>query len=378
MATITVERETLLDLLQSAQGIVEKRSINPILTAVIVASSEGELSVQGTNMEESIRVRAKGGFEGDIYVAVSLSRLVDFVRELSPGPVGIEFSEEGHLLTVSQKKAQAHIPVLSVEDFPVLPPPPDVTFPIERGVLVEALSKVFFSIAVDAMSTALKGLFVKKTEDGIAFVSTDGHRLSLLEMEYTDLPYGEMGLVVPRKGVQEIRRLVEKSKGDTALLGVVQNHLYVSTEKGEIFVRLLDARYPNYQKVIPKEFSTKVILNREALAKAVKRASLFSSERSMGVKAEIGSDGIRVSSMVTAEEVFEGSAVEEVEVLEFSGEPIKIGLNAKYVQEVLSVLDGQQVCMEMGTRLWPVKFTSEDSPGYLHLVMPIQLEEASE
>ena len=378
MISNTVERDILLELFQLAQGIVERKSLNPILSAVVLSSTlEGNLEVQATNMEESLRAKAGENLSGDLKVAIPLIRIVDFIKELSPGPVSFGLSEEGNLLMVGQKKVLAHLPILSVEDFPILPPVPDVTFPMNRGVLIEAFSKVFFSIATDSISTALKGLLIKNIDGGVAFVSTDGHRLSLLEVKGPEISQGNLELIVPRKGIQEMKRLLDRSSGEQVQLGVAQNHLYAATERGEIFVRLLDAKYPNYQKVIPQEFTAKVVLSKESLQKAVKRASLFSSDRLRGVRMEVGPKGIRILSMVGSDEPFSGSALEELELIGFSGEEVKLGLNARYVADVLSVLDGEEVTIEMGSRLWPVKFTSKDDPGYLHIVMPLQLEEES-
>ncbi len=376
MTFSTVERDTLIELLQLAQGIVERKSLNPILSAVILSSTpEGNLEVQATNMEESLRVKTRDKLDGDIKVAIPLVRLVDFIKELSPGAVSLGLSEEGALLTIGQEKAWAHLPILSTEDFPVLPPTPDITFPMNREVLLRVFSKVFLSIATDSISTALKGLLVKKINGGVAFVSTDGHRLSLLKVEHSEMPQGSLELVVPRKGIQEMGRLLERSAEEQLQLGVTQNHLYAATERGEIFIRLLDAKYPNYQKVIPQEFTAKVVLSKEYLQKAVRRASLFSSDRLKGVRMEVGSQRVRISSMAGVDEPFSGSAVEEMDAIEFSGEEVKLGLNARYVVEVLSVLDGGEVVMEMGSRLWPVKFTSQEAPDYLHIVMPLQLED---
>ena len=378
MTLNAVERDVLLEVLQLAQGIVERKSLNPILSAVVISStSDGNLEVQATNLEESIKIKTKNKINSDMKVAIPLTKLVNFVKELSPEVVSFGLSEEGNLLTIGQEKVWAHLPILPTEDFPVLPPTPDITFPMDREVLLRAFSKVFFSISTDSISTALKGLLIKQTEDKVAFVSTDGHRLSLLTVEYPNTPLRDLELIVPRKGVQEMRRLLESSTEEQIQLGVTQNHLYAATEKGEIFIRLLDAKYPNYQKVIPKEFTTKVILPKEHLQKAVRRASLFSSDRLKGVKMEVGPQNVIVSSITGEDEPFSGSAVEEISTIEFYGEETKLGLNARYVMEVLSVLDGENVTIEMGSRLWPVKFTSQESSDYLHIVMPLQLEDES-
>jgi len=370
-----VEKDTLLGLLQLAQGIVEKRSLNPILSAVVLTASGGELEIQATNMEESIRARGPGEFQGDFQVAIPLSRLGDFVKELSPGPISLEVLGEGNLFKVAQGRTWAHLPLLPVQEFPTLPTRPDATLPMDRGSLLKALSRTFFSIATDSISTALKGMLMKWEDGKIVFVSTDGHRLSLVEMAHEGPNQGGLEVIIPRKGIQEIRKLLERSSDEEVRVGVVQNHFYSSTGEGEIFVRLLDAKYPSYQKVIPQDFTHRVVVARGEFAKAVRRSSLFSSDRIRGVKLEAREGSVVISSLSGGDEPFSGAAAEELEPLGFSGGEVRLGLNARYVLELVAVLEGEEVVMEAGDPLWPVKFTSPQMPDYLHIVMPLQLEE---
>ncbi len=370
-----VERETLLGLLQLAQGIVERKSLNPILSAVVLTTQGDQLEIQATNMEESIRARGSGEFQEDFQVAIPLSRLGDFVKELAPGPVNLEVLEDGNLFKVSQGKTWAHLPLLSAEEFPTLPPKPEVTLAMDREYFLKTLSRTFFSIATDSISTALKGMLMKWEEGGIVFVSTDGHRLSLVEMEHSGVAQGGTEVIIPRKGIQEVRRLLERSEAESVDVGVVQNHFYCATEDGEVFVRILDAKYPSYQKVIPQEFTHRLVFSKSDLTKAVRRASLFSSDRIRGVKVEVKDKVAVISSLASGDEPFSGAAAEELELVESSGGEVKLGLNSRYLLELLGVLEGEQVVMEAGDPLWPVKFTSPDMPEYLHIVMPLQLEE---
>ncbi len=370
-----VEKDTLLGLLQLAQGIVEKRSLNPILSAVVLTASKGDLEIQATNMEESIKAKGSGSFQEDLQVAIPLNRLGDFVKELAPGPVNLEILEEGNLFRVSQGRVWAHLPILPVQEFPTLPLEPDVTLSISREGFLKALSRTFFSIATDSISTALKGMFMKWEEGKMVFVSTDGHRLSLVELAQEGLGQEGLEVIIPRKGIQEIRRLLERSSEDEVRVGVVQNHFYGSTEEGEVFVRLLDAKYPSYQKVIPQDFAYRMVISRGEFAKAVRRASLFSSERIRGVKLEVRDSSVIISSLSGGDEPFSGAAAEEMELLDFSGGEVRLGLNARYVLELTAVLEGEEVVIEAGDPLWPVKFTSPQMPDYLHIVMPLQLEE---
>ena len=376
----TLERNTLLNLLQLAQGIVEKKSLNPIFSTIVFSTlpAEDTIEIQATNMEESLKVRDQGKFDSAVRFAVPFIRLGDFVKELVGGDISLEIEDDAKLFKLTQGKTTARLPLLSPDEFPTLPPPPDTTLPLDKEVFLKAISKVSFSIAVDSISTALKGLLIKKTEDLITFVSTDGHRLSLLKDKYESMPQGDLEIVVPRKGMQEIRRFIGKSTDDTLNMGTAHNHLYVSTGIGEIFVRLLDAKYPNYEKVIPQEFTSKAALSREDLMRAVRRASLFSSDRVRGIRMKFTQNALVTSSIASADEPFSGSALEEIDLIEFHGEEVELGLNAKYVLDVLAELEDSQVVMEMGNSLWPVKITAPSMPEYLHVVMPLQLEESGE
>gem|GEM_PF-794184 len=373
----SVEQNIMLDLLQLMQGIVEKKSLNPVLSTIILSTSseDNTFEIQATNMEESIKVRSHGDFNNTTRFAIPFTRLGDFVKELSSGPINLEIEDEANLFKVAQGRATAHLPLLSLEEFPTLPTPPDTTLSLSKVAFLKVLSKVSFSIAIDSISTALKGLLIRKKGATITFVATDGHRLSLLENEYERLPQGELEIIVPRKGIQEVKRFVSKSVEDTLEMGTVHNHLYISTDRGEIFVRLLDAKYPNYEKVIPQEFTSKAVISREELIRSVRRASLFSSDRVRGIKLRFSEGSLLISSIVSPEEPFSGSAQEEVDLIEFDGEKVELGLNARYILDVLVEVDDDRVVMEMGNSMWPVRITAPGTPEYLHVVMPLQLEE---
>ncbi len=376
MGSCLTDKKSLLGALQLVQGIVEKKAINPVLTSVVFEAEGETLLVKATNLEESAIIQTWAEVEEPFKVAVSAKKLVEFVRELPEMPVSLRTTDAG-TLELSVEKIKANLPLTDLEDFPELPSPPEETILLNKDEFLDALDKVYFSIAADSVSIALMGMLFKKEGEVVSFVSTDGHRMSLVEKVMEGLSGEDFEVIIPRKGVQEIKRILEKRPEiDTVEVGFSENHFYMKVGGVQLFSRVLDGRFPNYKRIVPDEFEKEFVVPLQEFMRAAKRVSLFSEDRVKGVRIEFNPDESRivVSSMASADSGFVGAAVQEIEVGECRGTPFVFGLNARYLMEVLGAFGTESVRVCAGENMWPVKLTSDEAPDYIHIIMPLKLE----
>jgi len=309
--------------------------------------------------------------------ALSAKRLAEFVRELPELPVKLSIEKDA-VVQLYVGKISATFPLIDMEDFPTLPQVPEETILLSREGFLDAVEKVYFSIATDSVSTALMGMLFKKEGEKVYFVSTDGHRLSVVEKVFEGVQEVNFEVIIPRKGVQEIKKILEKKiEEDTVMVGFSDNHFYMRVGNVDFFSRILDAKFPNYERVIPQDYSRSFTINSSDLIKATKRVSLFSDDKIKGVKIEYlpGEGKVVLTSVKSSESTFTGSAKEELEVLEAEGDSLTFGLNSKYLIEALNAFESSEIRFYLGDSLWPIKLEAQPSEGYIHVIMPITLEE---
>ena len=372
------DKNSLLLALQLAQGVVEKKTISPILSSILITSkSPDTLEIRCTNLEESICIKIWAEIENDKTFAVSAKRLTEFVRELPDIPIEIDV-EDDSIATLFVGKITAKFPLVDVEDFPEFPKAPEERILLNRDIFLDALDKVYFSIATDSVSTALMGMLFLKKGDMVHFVSTDGHRLSVVEKRFEETKSPDFEVIIPRKGVQELKKILEKkSEIDSVEVGFLENHFFIRAGNIDFFTRVLDAKFPNYERVIPTDFERSFTVSSSELLKATKRVSLFSEDKTRTVKIELLPDEklIIISSVKSVEDAFTGIATEEVSLDDASGDPLTFGMNARYLMEALNAFNTEKVKFNLGDTLCPIKMESEEAKDYIHIIMPLNLED---
>lgn len=377
MKVCLTDKNSLLSALQLAQGIVEKKAISPVLSSIVITAKPPDtLEIKCTNLEESLYVKTWAEVYENAAFALSAKKLMEFVRELPDMPIEI-FVENDAVAEMSVGRIKATFPLVEIEDFPELPRTPEKTVLLNRDAFLDAIEKVYFSIATDSVSTALMGMLFTKKGDVVHFVSTDGHRLSVVEkrFEIEDL---EFEMIIPRKGVQELKKILDKKiEVDAVDIGFSENHFFMRAGNIEFFTRVLDAKYPNYERVIPDDFERSFVVASDTLFKAVKRVSLFSEDKAKSIKFELVPEEKRLvlSSVKSPDDAFSGIAVEELELVDAEGEPITFGLNARFLLEALNAFDAETVRFNLGDALCPIKLESDESRDYIHVIMPVSLEE---
>jgi DNA polymerase-3 subunit beta len=370
MKIIIKNKKELLDSLNKVNSVVEKRNTLQILSNVFLSAQDDQLMIKATDLEVSIETSIPVQVIEAGRSTVSAKSFLDIVRELPEKEIHIH-SKENHWVTITCGKSNFNIMGLSPEDFPSLPSHSGKAISKAK---VEALQKMIdhtlYAVSADETRYHMNGVFVEST-DGKKYVmiGTDGHRLAY----YEDQPFegGGMllpkGIIIPRKGVQEIRKVIEGA-GPTVDFHIEGNHVLVKTQTTFLSVRLIEGQFPDYKQVIPKNNTRIVDLDRNSFFDSLSRVSLLANEKSRGVKLFLTSGKLEISS--SNPDI--GEATEVIET-PYTGDQLEIGFNAKYLQESLAVVQGAAVQFELNDRMSPGVIKVPGSSQYLSVLMPMRL-----
>jgi len=371
---IRVEKSGFLQALYLTQGVVEKRNTLPILANVLIESTSTQIQLTATDQEIGIRKICEGTVSRPGSITVSARKLYEIVRELPAEHLTVK-SGEGGWVEVVGGKARYRIVSMDPKEFPSIPASTlvakktGVAVTLASGVLEEMIDKTLFAVSTDETRLSLGGVFIESAgKDLIRMAATDGHRLALVEREVAGIAV-RPGVILPRKGLLEAKRLLEGGAGETTFT-IGGNLARVEQAGVELFMRLIEGEFPDYRQVIPKESKRHVRVDREALLGALRRVSILSSERSRGVRLRFQPNTLEV--LTTNPDI--GEASEEIEV-DYGGEEFTVGFNARYLLDVLSFggLTGAVVEMGLTDEVSPGVLHSEDDQGYTYVVMPMRL-----
>ena len=366
---IKAKRGDLLATLYWVQSIVERRNTMPILANALIDAQKSKIQLAATDLEVGVR----GEVDGDIVKAgmltVNAKKLYEIVREIPTEQVHLK-RLENDWVEIRSGKSVFKIVGMDAREFPQFP-----KFDAKGQATVQAslmrgmIERTIFAVSTDETRYSLNGVFLEQGEGGkVRMVSTDGHRLAFEEQSLGVLGLSK-GVILPRKGLGELRKLMENGDEGEISIGFKENMALVSRDKVELFMRLIDGDFPDYTKVIPQGNPNLAKIDHSELLQALRRVSILSSERYKGVKLEFSDNSVSIS----ANNPDLGEAVEEVEA-EYNGAPISIGFNARYILDVLGVLgsDGE-IELEMKDELSPSIIRKSANPGYLYVLMPMRL-----
>lgn len=352
------------------QGIVEKRTTMPILTNVLLEAAEGKLSITATDLEVGVNLTYSANVETPGKVAVHARNFYDIVRELADDTVYLSVGS-GNWVEITCAKSRYKIVGLSSDEFPSLPGRDRGEVWNVGGKLInEMIDKTSFAVSTDETRFNLNGVYADpvkgKSGNFLRMVATDGHRLSIIERNIeASLPFAK-GVIIPRKGVSEIKKILDEGSA----LDIWINSKYLIVYKGNItlVVRLIEGQFPPYEQIIPKLSKRVVQVNKNSLTSALRRVSVLSTERSSGVKFNVSSKNMEISMMNPDL----GEAREEIEI-DYRGEAFEIGFNAKYFLDALSHIDDEQAVLQLGDEMSPCILKSELDRGFTHVIMPMRL-----
>lgn len=369
---IKVDRDEFFKTVSRAQSIIEKRSNMPILSMVLLSSVDSHVHISATDLEISFQERLPAEVKETGSITVPGRKLFEILKE-SKGPKVYIKEKENHWVFISDDEARYNLACLPAEEYPIFVEPEDVlTVSMDGELLREMINKTIYSVTMEEAGFKLSGIFTQKVAQKgktlLRMVSTDGHRLSLIEKEMKDIGALEIegGVMIPKKGMSELQKFA--SEGGPVQIGFKQNNCVVKKDNCVLVVRLLESKFPDYNAVIPKKAKVHVRINKDILIDGMRKMVILSNESYRGVKISLQENNMELVSINPDL----GDAQENL-AIEYTDEVMEAGFNARYFIDVLQAMDSEVVDLGFVDNSSPCLITGEGDQGFLALVMPMRL-----
>ncbi|MGI4814398.1 MAG: DNA polymerase III subunit beta [Janthinobacterium lividum] len=369
MQLVKIERDALLRPLQTVCGIVERRHTLPILANVHITVKGSDVWLRTSDLEIQITNRAPlGSGNTEAETTVAARKLLDIVRALPEGDVALNLTDKR--LTVQSGKSRFSLQVLPADDFPKLAAAAATEtapeFGVPQRVFRQLLSMVSFSMAQQDIRYYLNGMLLVVDGKQLMAVATDGHRLAYASAALdTELPRQE--IIIPRKTILELQRLLEDID-DPVKISVASNHIQFSFGQLTVQSKLVEGKFPDFQRVIPKGHKNQFLIGRDELLHALQRVALLTSDKFKGVRCQISPGQLKLSSNNADHE----EADEELEIA-YDGDPIDIGFNVTYLLDVLSNSKSDMLDVRLGDASSSALFTVPEKDDFKYVVMPMRI-----
>jgi DNA polymerase-3 subunit beta len=333
-------REALLKPLQAVIGVVERRQTMPILANLLLVVKDGQLSITATDLEVELVANVVVDADADGEITVPGRKLLDICRAL-PDEAEIAILLTGDKLAVRSGRSKFSLTTLPASEFPTVE---DISsseaVEVPQATLVKLFEKTHFSMAQQDVRYYLNGLLIETGKKVLRAVATDGHRLALCEVALENAAAPEQQVIVPRKGVLELQRLLSGEGSVELELG--SNHIRAQLDGIRFTSKLIDGRFPEYERVIPAEADNELVADREAFRGALQRTAILSNEKYRGIRLIIRDNGVVLQAHNPEQE----EAEEELEV-NYKGEDIEIGFNVNYLLDALGAIESDEVTLSI-------------------------------
>lgn len=376
---LVISKKNFLRGLARTHGVADRKSSMPILSNILLTTdSTTSLRFAATDLYLGVAATAPAEVKKGGSIAVSARTLFEIVKNLPDGDVHWTVGPN-HAAEIRSGKVRFRIPGMPGDDFPALPSPGSSDFfSVEAEVLGDLITKTQYSMSTDDTRPHLAGALFEGEGKLVRMVTTDGHRLSKIDHKLDESsPMLSFSMLVPNKGIAELKRLIDDAKADAKSNKEERPQIAVATAGGSAFfkregitlsVKLADEQFPPYGRVIPQQQEKRVVMGRTGLVEALKRMSLVSSDTSGGVRFMVSPGSLRIVS--ENPDIGEGS--EELDV-DYAGEAITIGFNAKYILDVLGSLTDDEVALELAGELDPGVIRPVGDTLFVGVVMPMRI-----
>lgn len=363
----TIQREAILKPLQLISGVVERRQTLPILSNVLLKADSDHLTITATDLEVELVVSTSlDGIEAG-KAALPARKFMDICRALPEGAT-LEISVDKDRALIRSGKSRFVLATLPASEFPAVDEiRPILSFSMEQGKLKRLIERTQFAMAHQDVRYYLNGLLLEVANGELRAVATDGHRLAFCQLEAPMEIEENQQIIVPRKGIMELQKLL----GDTAQTVEIEigpNHLRVSAADLRFTSKLIDGRFPDYQRVIPQNTDKVLVANREDLRQAVLRTSILTNEKYRSIRLQLEPNVLRVLAHNPEQE----EAEEEVSV-DYAGSSLEIGFNATYVLDALQAVADVNVEIHLSDANSCCLIHAPGADDCKYVVMPMRL-----
>jgi DNA polymerase-3 subunit beta len=363
-------QENLARGLSVVSRAVSTRSTLPVLANVLLKTEDGGLKLTATNLEIGITYWVPGRVDEDGSTTVPARLLTDYVNALHGGErIDLEL-QPGETLHVRSGRFESHLKGISAEEFPAIQTAGDQpTTRIAQNVLRRALEETAFAAASDEARPILTGVLARFEDQTLTLAAADNYRIAVKTIPILD-PVADTSVVIPARALEELKRILADVETPVELvLAQARNQVLFHLEAVDLVSRLIDGQFPNYQQVLPQSHTTRAVLDREELLRAVRPAALIAHESANIVKLQISANGESAVTVSANAEV--GDHVGQVEA-DVEGDGTTIAFNARYLADVLTNVDAEQFALELNGPLSPGVFKPVGDERYVHVVMPVR------
>ena len=368
MIVMKTTQERLLSVLQSVSGIVERRHTLPILANVLIRKIDGVVQFTTSDLEIQIRTSAElGGDNGNFATTIGARKLIDILRTM-PTDQNVVLESSQNKMILKGGKSKFTLQTMPAEDFPAVQEAPGFgpLFSVPQKTLKDLLGQVAFAMAVHDIRYYLNGILFVAEGKQLSLVATDGHRLAFASVTLeTEVPRQEV--ILPRKTVIELQRLLSDAEGAIEMQFASNQAKFVFGGM-EFVTKLVEGKFPDYNRVIPKNHKNAVTLGRAPLLASLQRAAILTSEKFKGVRVNIEPGTLRIASSNAEQE----EAKEELEI-DYGGDTIEIGFNVTYLIDALMNMSQEMIKLELQDTNSSALITVPEQTGFKYVVMPMRI-----
>ena len=368
MIVLKTTQEKVLSVLQSVAGIVERRHTLAILANVLIRKTGAALQLTTSDLEIQIRTTANlEGDGGDFSTTVGARKLIDILRTMPPEQI-VSIESSASKLILKGGKSKFTLQTLAAEDFPLVQEAANFgpMFSVPQKTLKSLLGQVSFAMAVHDIRYYLNGILFVAEGTQLSLVATDGHRLAFASATL-DVEVPRQEVILPRKTVIELQRLLSDAEGAIDMQ-FANNQAKFSFDDMEFVTKLVEGKFPDYNRVIPKNHRNIITLGRAALLATLQRAAILTSDKFKGVRLSVEPGSLRVASNNAEQE----EAVDELDI-DYGGPSIEIGFNVTYLLDALGNMSQDMVRLELSDGSSSALFTIPDNAAFKYVVMPMRI-----
>jgi len=368
MIVLKATQDKVLAVLQSVAGIVERRHTLPILANVLIRKTGSSVQLTTSDLEIQIRTTAQlDGDSGSFTTTVGARKLIDILRTM-PSDQTVSLESSQNKLILKGGKSKFTLQTLPAEDFPLVQESASFgpVFSVPQKTLKDLLNQVSFAMAVHDIRYYLNGILFVAEGQQLSLVATDGHRLAFANATL-DVEVPRQEVILPRKTVLEMQRLLSDAEGAIEMQ-FASNQAKFSFGGMEFVTKLVEGKFPDYNRVIPKNHKNSVTLGRAPLLASLQRTAILTSEKFKGVRLNIEPGSLRVASNNAEQE----EAVDELDI-DYGGDAIEIGFNVTYLIDALANMDQEMVKLELADSNSSALITIPENSTFKYVVMPMRI-----
>lgn len=369
---LRVNAGPLRDAFNNVLSVVDKKNARPILTNCRVIVRDNQVAVAATDLEVSAEVITPANVEKEGEFCINAKNISDILREMPDEEMTLAINSEENTLKLECGKINYSLLIFESTDFPPLTfKTEEKPFDLEATHISNIINKASHAISTDETRLFLNGIFLKYMDGCLRSVAIDGHRLALVDTtEFTENNASlNEGIIIPRKGVNELKKIADSAKDQNLLFYVNDSYLCVNSGDSHFLsIRLISREYPNYEAVIPKQSSYELTVDKNSFLTAIKRIKILAAEKSNGIKLNLSEGALTLS----ANHPSFGDAKESISV-DYAGKEMSIGFNAKYLMDAFSVMEGEEVQFSFNNELSPILLKSKATTDFLGIIMPLKL-----